>query len=115
MPKRNIRLMLAPLASGVARVTVPADIELLKAPPLGWLGGCSSVVPWAFTVHGGVAGVPVAAHVAGSLMPAITTNDEVLALKSAVPLGAGNVLWSVIRKRNRVTLPPVVLTNRLRI
>jgi hypothetical protein len=71
--------MLAPGASGVPRVTVPADSEALKALPFGELGGCSSVVPWTVAVQGGVAGAPIAAHVAASLIPATTTDGEVFA------------------------------------
>src|SRR5882724_3156103 len=115
MPSRNCRLTLAPLASGVPTVTVPALKLLLKPPPFGWEGGCSRVVPCTVTVQGGVAGAPVEEHVTVSLIPATTTADDVLGLKSAIPDGAGNVVRSIIRKRNRVTLPPVLFVNLLRI
>lgn len=45
MPSRKRTLMDAPGAIGVASVTVPAESDELKAPPLGCDGGCSSVVP----------------------------------------------------------------------
>src|SRR4029453_9633024 len=101
MPKRKRRAMEAPLARGVARVTVPAPIELLKPPPLTCEGGCSSVVPWTGTFDvrdrrgGGSTATP----------PPV----DVRALKSAMPVGAGKVLKSMIRKRRRVTFPPVLL------
>ena len=41
--------MPAPLASGVASVTVPALIELLKPPPFACKGGCSRIVPLTVT------------------------------------------------------------------
>ena len=44
-PNRNCRSILAPGASGVASVIVPADIELFRPPPSGWAGGVSTVVP----------------------------------------------------------------------
>ena len=37
------------------------------------------------------------------------------ARKSAIPDGAGKVVWSISRKRNRVTLAPVLLVNVRRI
>ena len=80
--------MLAPLASGVASVTVPALMLELKAEPLGAAGGVSSVVPWMVIVQGGVAGAPVAAHVAASVTPATTTDPEVRFRRSAKPDGA---------------------------
>src|SRR4030095_6522448 len=103
--------MLAPLASGVMSVTVPAVRLVLKPPPFGCEGGWSRVVPCTVAVQGGVAGAPVAAHVTLSLMPATTTAPEVLALMSAIPEGAGKVVISIIRKRSEVMLPPVLLTN----
>src|SRR5258705_10670104 len=115
MPSRNSRLTLAPLARGVASVTVPAFMLLLKPPPFGCDGGCSSVVPCTVAVQGGVAGAPVAAHVPASLMPATATDPEVRGLRSAKPDGAGNVVTSITRKRQRVTLPPVLFTILLRI
>src|SRR5215471_19017757 len=106
MPSRNRTSSDAPLASGVPSVTVPDDIDELKPPPFGCDGGCSRVVP--FTVmllvplpHGGRSTVT-------------TTEVEVRGRKSAMPLGAGNVVRSTMRKRKRVTLPPVLLTIVLR-
>src|SRR5437762_10889089 len=102
MPSRNRTSTEAPFANGVANVTVPADIEELNPPPFGCDGGCSSVVPCTVTLlvplpHGGRSTVT-------------TTAVEVLGRKSAMPLGAGNVVRSTTRKRKRVTLPPVLLT-----
>src|ERR1051325_1004998 len=107
MPSRNLTSTLAPFASGVARVSVPADIDELNPPPFGCDGGCSSVVPWTVTLlvplpHGGRSTVT-------------TTAVEVRGRKSAMPLGAGNVVRSTTRKRRRVTFPPVLLTTVLRI
>ena len=82
----------APLASGVPSVTVPAEYELLNALPFGCGGGCSKVVPCTVTLHGGVAGAPVAAQVAASLIPATTTETDVRVRKSAKPGGAGKVV-----------------------
>ena len=94
--------MLAPFAIGVASVTTPADIEELKPPPFGCDEGCSSVVPWTVTLL-----VPLA-H--GGRSTVTTTEVEVRGRKSAMPLGAGNVVKSITRKRRRVTLPPVLFT-----
>src|SRR5690349_9588943 len=107
MPSRNRTSIEAPLAIGVASVTVPADIDELKPPPFGCDGGCSSVVPLTVTLlvplpHGGRSTVT-------------TTEVDVLGRKSAIPLGAGNVVRSTTRKRKRVTFPPVLLTIVLRI
>ena len=115
MPSRNCRLRLAPLARGVPSVTVPALMLPLKPLPFGCGGGVSRVVPWTVAVQGGVAGAPVAAQVAASLMPATTTATEVRGLRSAKPDAAGKVSRSMIRKRNRVTEPPVLFTQRRRI
>jgi len=104
--------MLAPFASGVPSVIVPALIVVLKPPPLGWFGACSRVVPCTVTEQG--VACPAAVQVAESLIPATTTKLEVIGLKSAKPEAAGNVSKSIIRKRNRVTLAPVLFTNRLR-
>src|SRR5499426_596107 len=102
MPSRNRTSRLAPFANGVPKVTVPADIDELNPPPFGCDGGCSSVVPETLTLlvplpHGGRSTVT-------------TTVVEVRGRKSAMPLGAGNVVRSSTRKRKRVTLPPVLLT-----
>src|SRR6185503_893194 len=107
MPSRNRTSTLAPFAIGVASVTVPADIDELNPPPFGCDGGCSSVVPFTVTLlvplpHGGRSTVT-------------TTDVEVRGRKSAMPLGAGNVVKSTTRKRKRVTFPPVLFTIVLRI
>src|SRR5262245_21197468 len=95
--------MLAPLASGVPSVTVPELNELLKPPPFGCEGGCSSVVPFTVTFD-----VPLPQ---GARSTVTTTAVDVLGRISANPDGAGNVVISMTLKRNRVTLPPVSLTN----
>ena len=82
----------APEARGVARVTVPADIDPLNAVPFGEDGGCSNVLPCTVTVQGGVAGAPVAAQVAASLTPETTTATDVRLRRSAIPEGAGKVV-----------------------
>src|ERR1044072_8835411 len=102
MPSRNLTSRLAPFATGVASVTVPADIEELNPPPFGCDGGCSSVVPLTVTLlvplpHGGRSTVT-------------TTEVDVIGRSSAMPAGAGKVVRSMMRKRKRVTLPPVLLT-----
>src|SRR5689334_1134303 len=107
MPSRNLTSRLAPFATGVASVTVPADIDELNPPPFGCDGGCSSVVPLTVTLlvplpHGGRSTVT-------------TTAFDVRGRKSAMPLGAGNVVRSTTRKRKRVTFPPVLFTIVLRI
>src|SRR6185436_3180185 len=106
MPSRNLTSIEAPLAIGVANVTVPDDIEELNPPPFGCDGGCSRVVPCTVTLlvplpHGGRSTVT-------------TTAVEVRGRKSAMPLGAGKVVRSMTRQRNRVTLPPVLLVTLLR-
>src|ERR1044071_4520395 len=102
MPSRNRTSTDAPFASGVASVIVPADIDELKPPPFGCDGGCSSVVPLTVTLL-----VPLPQ---GGRSTVTTTEVEVLGRKSAMPLGAGNVVRSMTRKRRRVTFPPVLLT-----
>ena len=73
------------------------------------------MVPRIVTVHG-TAGEPgSAAQVAESIMPLAVVSDDVRARRSAVPGGAGTVVTSTIRKRSRVTLAPVLLTNLSRI
>src|SRR6185503_5913409 len=106
MPSRNLTSKLAPFARGVASVTVPAESDELKPPPFGCAGGCSRVVPLTVTLlvplpHGGRSTVT-------------TTAVEVRGRKSAMPLGAGNVVRSITRKRKRVTFPPVLFTTVLR-
>ena len=105
----------APGASGVANEIEPAESELLKAPPFGCEGGCSSVVPKTVIEHGIVAGVPVAAHVAAPKITGTTDDPDVRARRSAIPDGAGNVVWSTIRKRILVIGAPVLFIKRRRI
>src|SRR5262244_3488839 len=102
MPSRNRTSSDAPFASGVPSVTVPEDSDELKPPPFGCDGGCSSVVPLTDTLL-----VPLP-H--GARSTVTTTEVDVRGRKSAMPLGAGNVVRSTTRKRKRVTLPPVLLT-----
>src|SRR5499426_1891939 len=102
MPSRKRRSIEAPLANGVPSVTVPADIDELKPPPFGCDGGCSSVVPLTLTLL-----VPLPQ---GGRSTVTTTVVEVRGRKSAMPLGAGNVVRSTTRNRKRVTFPPVLLT-----
>src|ERR1043166_549794 len=106
MPSRNRTSTEAPLASGVASVTVPADIDELNPPPFGCGGGCSSVVPLTVMLL-----VPLPQ---GGRSTVTTTDVEVLGRKSAMPLGAGNVVRSITRNRKRVTFPPVLLVTVLR-
>ena len=47
----------------------------------------------------------------GGLSVVTTTPVEVLGLRSANPLGAGNVVRSTIRKRSRLKLPPLLFTS----
>src|ERR1044072_3084083 len=114
MPSRKRRFTLAPFASGVPSVIVPAESEELKPPPFGCDGGCSSVVPCTLTVQGVVATPFEARQVLESLMPLTTNSVEVLGRRSAQPEGAGKVVLSMMRKRSRETLAPVLLTTRLR-
>src|SRR5215510_13470952 len=107
MPSRNLTSSDAPLASGVPSVTVPDDSDELKPPPFGCDGGRSSVVPATETLL-----VPLPQ---GGRSTVTTTVVEVRGRKSAMPLGAGNVVKSTTRKRKRVTFPPVLLTTDLRI
>ena len=103
--------MLAPLASGVPSVIVPAASEVLNPPPFGCVGDVSTVVPFTVIEHGAAAG----AHVAASLIPLTTTSAEVIARTSAtVPPALGKLLMSIMRKRSRVTLAPVLFVNLLR-
>src|ERR1051325_9860773 len=107
MPSRNRTSIDAPLAIGVANVTVPADIDELKPPPFGCDGGCSSVVPLTVTLL-----VPLPQ---GGRSTVTTTAVEVRGRKSAMPLGAGKVVRSITRQRRRVTFPPVRFCTVLRI
>ena len=104
-------MILAPFASGVPSVIVPAASEVLNPPPFGCAGDVSTIVPFIVIVHGAAAG----AHVAASFIPPTTTSAELIALTSAtVPPGLGNALMSITRKRSRVTLAPVLFVNLLR-
>src|ERR1044072_1291777 len=106
MPSRNRTSTDAPLASGVARVTVPADIDELKPPPFGCDGGCSRVVPLTVTLL-----VPLPQ---GGRSTVTTTALEVLGRREAMPPGAGHVLMSIARNSKRITFPLVLLMIVLR-
>src|SRR5215470_1587331 len=64
-PKSNCRSTLLPLATGVANVTVPAPMLLLKPPPFGCEGGCSSVVPLTVVTPPPLNGTTIAPEVRG--------------------------------------------------
>src|SRR5262245_33584470 len=100
-PSRNRTSTDAPLASGVADVTVKTDIVLLKPPPFGWLGGCSSVVPCTVTLL-----VPL---LQGGRSTVSATAFDVRGRRSATPEMALNVVMSMTRKRRRVMLLPELL------
>ena len=85
----------APFASGVPSVIAPTDSVPLKPDPLGWLGGCSNVVP-------------------RTVVPdrrGTTMSLDVIGRRSATPEIEGNVVMSMMRNRNRVMFPPVLLVN----
>ena len=65
-------------------------------------------MPWTVIEHG--VGCPAAVQVAESLMET-TIEVEVLGRRSANPDGAGKVVMSITRKRNRVIAAPVLFTN----
>src|ERR1043165_5820216 len=111
-PSRNCKLMLCPGASGVGNVIVPAFKLLLSAPPADCVGGCTSVVPNTVTEQGCVLGVPVAAHVAESVIPLTVIASESSTLTSAIDPGGVKALISTTRNRNCVTAAPVLLTKR---
>ena len=71
------------------------------------------MVPNTVTEQGAVFGVPVAAHVAESLIPLTVIVVELIALTSAIPTPDVRLLISTIRKRNRVTGAPVLFWKRL--
>src|SRR6185312_9678816 len=71
-----------------------------------------TVVPNTGTEQGAVVGVPVAAHVAASLMPLTVICNELNALRSAIAPGPAKLLKSTRRKRNRVIGAPVLFTKR---
>ncbi len=105
-------LRLEPLGNGVPKVTVSVEFS---PPPIGWAGGVSSVTPLTVTMHGGVGEPGSAAQVAVSVTPPTDMSVEVIARRSAVPVGDGNVVNSTIRKRSRVTGDPVLFTTRRRL
>src|ERR1044072_1855930 len=85
MPSRKLTLRLPPFANGVPSAIVPAESVEFIPPPLGWLGGCSSVVGCTVTVHGGDP-APEAVHVPASLMgPTPTSTTPVRARRAATP------------------------------
>src|SRR5678815_3534241 len=94
MPNTNWRFVLAPLASGAPSV---ADMLLLKPPPFTCDGGCSNVVPPTVAEPPPLSGTEIAADVRGR--------------RSATPAGDGNVESSIMRKRKRVKLAPLLLVN----
>src|SRR5690349_11182239 len=97
----------SPGASGVCNVTSPSERDELNAPPNGCNGGVSKRSPSTVTLQG--VGPP---HVFESFIPLTTICVDVRARKSAVPIRDGNVVMSIIRKRNRVTGRPELLTTR---
>src|SRR5215210_2871566 len=105
MPSRNWTLIWPPGAIGVPTVTVPVESVELKAPPFGCAGGSSSVVCCTVQVLAGQAGFgPVIVTTAGTAGVGL----DVRARRSAKPEGTGNVVWSMMRKRRRVTGDPVL-------
>jgi hypothetical protein len=95
---RKLTSIVASVGKGAICVT-GAERLLLKPPPLACVGGSSSVSPLIETLpppHG-VASIAV---------------TEVVAARIAVDTsGAGDVVTSKIRKRRRVTFPPVLFVN----
>src|SRR5262245_53395990 len=89
--------MVPPLANGVSSVIVPADMLLLNPPPFACVGGCSSVVPRTVVVP--------------PPLNETTTAPEFRGRRSAVPEGAGNVVRSMMRNRNRAIGNPVELVS----
>src|SRR5919112_1161342 len=83
----------------------PTPSVELTPPPLVCVGGCSSVVPTTLTLHG--AEPP---QVTVSLTPPTLMAEELSARRSAAP-GADGLVVLVMRKRNRVTAPPVLFVN----
>src|SRR5688500_12129084 len=104
MPSRKRRSSEAPLASGVASVTVPALKVLSQPPPSACVGGCSNVVPCTVTFD-----VPLP-H--GARSTVTTTDVDVLVLTSATAvIVVGIVEMSMTWKRSRVTLPPLLFVS----
>src|SRR5262249_8682541 len=109
--------MLVLFASGLLKVMTPTLTVEFQPPPRFdvWVGGSSRVVPLTVTVHGAVAGVPVAAQVLASFTTTPRTSTEESWRNSAVPAGGvGPVVILIIRNRSRVTGAPVVLRIRSR-
>ena len=101
--------MLAPGASGCGTVIVPALIVLLSAPPRICVGGSSTVVPNTVTEQGAVVGVPVAAQVAGSLMPLTVICSELNAdwVKTSTGYGSGGATLEDLTLMRKHTPPHV--------
>src|SRR3712207_1952784 len=91
MPSRNWKSKVAPGRIGESSVTVSAERLVLKPPPLGCVGGVSSVVPL----------TGVGSDVQGFVT---TAGVELRTRRSAQPCGEGWVEMSMTRKRRRVTL-----------
>src|SRR5262249_15684905 len=108
-PNRNRTLIDSPGASGVCNVTSPSEIEELNAPPNVWEGGVSKVRPRTVTVHG-----VEPPHVLESFIPLTMVWVDERTRTSAVSIGDGKVLMSIIRKRSRVTGSSKLLTMRRR-
>ena len=96
-PKRKRKSILAPAFSGEANDT---DMLLLNPPPFGCVGGCSRVVPRTVVVP--------------PPLNETTTEPDERARRSAVPEAAGNVVSSMMRKRNRLIGAPDVFVRRRR-
>ena len=91
---------------------MPAEYDTIERPTIRLCGRLLEGRTRTVAVQGGVTGAPVAAQVAESFIPPTTTELEVRVRKSAKPEGAGNVVWSTMRKRSLVTFPPVLFTKR---
>src|SRR5262245_43504420 len=99
MPISTRTYVVAPLARGVARVTLVALSVELHPPPFGWDGFCSSTVPFTSKFefpepHGG-------------LSVFTTTLADVRGRGSAIPDCAGNVVRSTIWRRSLLVGCPV--------
>ena len=97
-------LIAPPAAKGVANVMVPADTVEFNPPPLGWVGGASSVSACTVQLLPGQA---VLTPVIGTL----TGPEEVRTRRSATPTAGGKVVIFTMRKRTRVTGAPVLFVN----
>src|SRR5262249_22825472 len=107
-PNRNRTSILAPLASGVTSVMTPTPSDELNAPPFGCCPKVDSSrsVPRTSTLL-----VPLPQ---GGRSTVTVTSPELRARRSAMPLGAGNVVVSITRKRKRVTALPLLFVIVLR-